>query len=144
MRRALPATLFRLSVGEVSAALTTAQQAIVHADQGGGEGQMSIKRAVYAAALHVAGRRAEAEQQFGDAERRQKERRPQYPLLYSLQGYWYCDLLISKGDYVAARDRDDYYRTAKQMDSPDRPGHADHRARAPRAGAGGVDGRTLN
>jgi tetratricopeptide (TPR) repeat protein len=92
----------QLLVGEVAAALTTAQQAIIHADQRGGEGQMSIKRAAYAAALHVAGRRAEAEQQFVDAEQR---RRPQYPLLHSLQGYWYCDLLISKGDYVAARDR---------------------------------------
>ena len=34
---------------------------------------------------------------FADAERRQRDRQPDYPLLYSLQGYRYCDLLLSQG-----------------------------------------------
>ena len=31
---------------------------------------------------------------FQDAERLQAERQPNYPRLYSLQGYQYCDLLL--------------------------------------------------
>ena len=31
---------------------------------------------------------------FREAEAIQKERQPQYPLLYSLRGYHYCDLLL--------------------------------------------------
>src|SRR5262249_34461484 len=42
---------------------------------------------------------------FADAERRQKKEQPQYPLLYSVQGYWYCELLLAEGDHAAVRDR---------------------------------------
>ena len=42
---------------------------------------------------------------FADAERRQREWRPTEPLLYSLQGYLYCDLLLSSGQAAEARDR---------------------------------------
>jgi hypothetical protein len=48
--------------------------------------------------------RAEAEQQFADAEKRQAVWRPHEPLLHSMRGYQYCDLLISEGNYAAARD----------------------------------------
>ena len=41
---------------------------------------------------------------FADAERRQQELQPENPLLYSLQGYRYCDLLLS-GASAEARDR---------------------------------------
>ena len=40
-----------------------------------------------------------------NAERRQQERQPAFPLLYSLAGYQYCDLLLGKADWAAARDR---------------------------------------
>ena len=35
----------------------------------------------------------------------QKEFQPQYPLLYSLQGYQYCDLLLGQGKYKEVRER---------------------------------------
>src|SRR5262249_34420240 len=95
----------QLVLGEIAASLATAQQAIAHADRSGHEFQMLFTRAGYADVLHAAGRLAEAEAQFVDAERRQKEWQPQQPLLYSLRGYQYCDLLISNGNYRAARDR---------------------------------------
>jgi hypothetical protein len=66
---------------------------------------MMTKRTTYADAQRAAGRREAAAHAFADAERRQKEWQPEYPLLYSLHGYLYCDLLLAKGDYVAARDR---------------------------------------
>ena len=49
-----------------------------------------IKRTTHADALHQAGRRAEAEARFREAEQMQAERQPDYPLLYSVQGFRYC------------------------------------------------------
>jgi hypothetical protein len=94
-----------LMVGEVAASLATAQQAIAYAYQSDVESLIINRHAEYAIALHAAGRRAEAEEQFADTERRQKKRRQDEPLLYSVRGYEYCDLLISDGSYLAARER---------------------------------------
>jgi TIR domain len=94
-----------LLVGEIAAAVPTAEQSVAFADRSGDEFWMMGFRTTYADALHAAGRREEAAQAFADAERRQKEQQPEYPLLYSLQGYRYCDLLLSEGDHTAARDR---------------------------------------
>ncbi len=57
--------------------------------------------------MHCAGRLAEAETLFADAETRQQKNRPTFPLLSSLQGYQYCNLLLGRGEWVAARDRAD-------------------------------------
>jgi hypothetical protein len=94
-----------LLVGEVAAAVATAQQSVAHADRSGDEFQMLGRRAAHADALHAAGLLDEAERLFADAEDRQKKRQRQYPLLYSVQGYWYCDLLLAKGERAAARTR---------------------------------------
>ena len=48
--------------------------------------QRMTNRATHADALHQAGRRAEAEARFVEAEAMQAERQPEYPLLYSLAG----------------------------------------------------------
>jgi tetratricopeptide (TPR) repeat protein len=94
-----------LLAGEVAAAVATAEQSAALADRSSDKFQMMGRRATYAYALHAAGRLTAAEQAFTDAERQQEERQPVYPLLYSLQGYWYCDLLLTKGDHAAAHDR---------------------------------------
>ena len=91
-------------VGEVSAAAKTAERSILHADRSGGEWTM-VSRTGHAVALHLLGLREEALKLFLDAERRQKELQPEYPLLYSLRGYHYCDLMLAEGDYVGVRDR---------------------------------------
>ena len=49
----------------------------------------------YADALHNAGRWQESAAAFREAEAMQAERQPQYPRLYSVQGYQYCDLLLA-------------------------------------------------
>lgn len=94
-----------LLAGEVAAAVATAKQSVADADRSIDEFQMLGSRSTYADALHAAGRREAAVQAFADAERRQKEWQPKYPLLFSMQGYWYCDLLLAKGDPAAVRDR---------------------------------------
>lgn len=53
-----------------------------------------VTRTTHADALHQAGRRAEAEARFREAEKIQAERQPAYPLLYSVPGYRYRDLLL--------------------------------------------------
>jgi hypothetical protein len=94
-----------LLVGEVAAAVATAEQSVAYADKGSNEFQMIVNRVTHAEALHAAGRRDEAERLFANAENRQTKIQPDYPLLYSVQGYRYCDLLLAKSDVTAARDR---------------------------------------
>ena len=66
---------------------------------------MMANRTTRADALHAAGEWEKAAGLFADAERRQQERWPENPLLYSLRGYRYCDLLLSLGRAAEARDR---------------------------------------
>ncbi len=91
--------------GEVAAAVATAEQSVTLADRSSDEFWMTVSRTTYADALQVAGRREAAARALADAERRQKERQPEHPLLYSLQGYRHCDLLLTNGEHAAARDR---------------------------------------
>ena len=58
-------------------------------------------RTTHADALHQAGRRAEAEAHFREAEALQVERQPACPLLYSLAGFQYCDLLLEEAERAA-------------------------------------------
>ena len=94
-----------LVTGAVPAAVVSSETCVAHADRSGEAFHMMGMRTTHADALHAAGRLAEAETQFADAERRQDEWQPEYPLLYSLQGYRYSDLLLGKGQWEAARER---------------------------------------
>jgi tetratricopeptide (TPR) repeat protein len=94
-----------LRAGEVASAVQTAKQSVEYADRSGDEFEMMAHRTRYGDALHAAGQRKEAANLFADAERRQIDRQPHYPLLYSLQGYLYCDLLLADGDWAKVRDR---------------------------------------
>ena len=94
-----------LLVGEVASAVATAERAVAHADRSGNQFEIIMQRTTQADVMQAAGRREEAEQLFADAERRQRQSERNCPLLYSLQGYQYCDLLLAKGEWAAARDR---------------------------------------
>ena len=94
-----------LLFGDIAAAVATAETSVALADRAGDAFQMMVNRATQADALHAAGEWEKAEGLFADAERRQRERQPEYPLLYSLRGYQYCDLLLSQGRAAEARDR---------------------------------------
>ena len=83
-------------VGEIAAAAATAEKSVAVADRSGNAFHMLTNRAGHANALHASGQREKAERLFADAERQQREWQPKYPLLYSGQGYYYCDLLLSR------------------------------------------------
>jgi hypothetical protein len=85
--------------------MTNAQQSVEHADRGGDEDLQSITRTTHADALHAVGRREAAERRFADAEQRQQKMHPKHPMLYPVWDYRYCELLLSKGEPAAARDR---------------------------------------
>ncbi len=101
---AISLCLAELAVGDVASAMATAERAVANADRRDDAFQINVRAAAQAAALHAAGRRKEAAALFAAAERRQGEIQPDYPLLYSVGDYAYCDLLLGKGEWAAARD----------------------------------------
>ncbi len=88
-----------LAIGNLPKAIDCARQSIEFADKSGDKFQRLGKRTTLADALHQAGRLAEAEKLFSEAEKIQKDRQPKFPLLYSLGGFRYCDLLLAQGKY---------------------------------------------
>jgi hypothetical protein len=87
-----------LLLGEVAGAVQDAEQSVTHAGQSGDASERIIDLTVLATALHQAGRRAEAEERFREAEQMQAGLQPTYPLLYSLQGFLYCDLFLTEAE----------------------------------------------
>src|SRR4029077_18357294 len=94
-----------LLLGDVASAVSSASRALEHADRSANDFLRMVMLARNGGALHAAGRRDEAQTLFDDAERRQRERQPDYPLLYSIQGHWYCDLLLDRGERIAVHER---------------------------------------
>jgi tetratricopeptide (TPR) repeat protein len=54
-------------------------------------------RTALAAALHQSGDLTQSALLFAEAEKMQAEWQPDYPILYSLQGYQYCELIRTQG-----------------------------------------------
>jgi len=92
-----------LTLGEVTSAMADAEQSVTYADRSGDAFQRMSKRTALANALQQAGRREEAGARFREAEQMQAERQPAYPLLYSLQSFRYCDLLLSEAEREAGK-----------------------------------------
>ena len=90
-----------LTLGEVAGAVGDAEQSVTYADQSGDAFLREMTRTAHADSLHQAGRRAEAEARFREAEQMQAERQPAYKLLYSLSGFRYCDLLLTEAERAA-------------------------------------------
>ncbi len=94
-----------LTLGDVPAAVAYARQSVGYADRSRDWGKQMINRTALADALLQSGRLKEAEQLFRQAEDMQKKRQPEYPFLYSFQGYRFCDLLLAQGRYAEVRER---------------------------------------
>lgn len=90
-----------LTLGEVAGAVGDAEQSVTYADRSGDAFQRMTKRITHADAQHQAGRRADAETRFREAEQMQQEMQPDYPLLYSMGGFRYCDLLLAAPERAA-------------------------------------------
>ena len=94
-----------LTIGDIALALEYANQSIDLADRSGYAFWRMSKRTTLADALHQAGRQSEAESLFREAEEMQKDRQPEYPFMYSLWGFRYCDLLLSQRKYQEVLSR---------------------------------------
>lgn len=94
-----------VTLGRLSEALTTGRQAVELADRCGGAFFRMLTRATLADALHQSGEAAEAGRWFVEAEAMQREWQPAYPLLYSVRGFQYCDLLLGQGQVGEVRRR---------------------------------------
>ncbi|HRI54708.1 MAG TPA: hypothetical protein PLW65_31440, partial [Pseudomonadota bacterium] len=88
----------QLTLGQLKEATDSARQAVELADQSGDVFQRLHDRTTLADALHQGGRPEEAGPLFVEAEAMQRERQPERPLLNSVRGYKYCDLLLMNGE----------------------------------------------
>jgi tetratricopeptide (TPR) repeat protein len=86
-----------LTLGNLREGAAAARQAVEFADRSCEPYRRTVSRAALADALHQSGTLADSARLFQEAERLQAERQPTYPILYSLQGYYYCDLLLTQG-----------------------------------------------
>ncbi|MEZ5357124.1 MAG: toll/interleukin-1 receptor domain-containing protein [Bryobacteraceae bacterium] len=94
-----------LTLGRIGEAIETARQSVEFADRGRDSKHKVINRTTLADALHQSGDIHGAAAKFAEAEQLQRNSDPECPILYSLRGYRYCDLLLSKGERDAARRR---------------------------------------
>ena len=94
-----------LTLGVVAGAVEYARQGVDYADRSGDGFVKYAFRTALADGLHQAGQAVEAEGLFREAEAMLHKRQPEYPFLYSLQGFRFCDLLLSSGRYKEVRER---------------------------------------
>ncbi len=94
----------QLTLGRVAAAVADAARAVEYADRSGDAFLSMGQRTTLADARHQQGETQAARAGFTEAEARQAERQPQYPLLYSLGGFRYCDLLLAGAERAAWGD----------------------------------------
>jgi hypothetical protein len=88
-------------LGRLPDAVTEARQSITHADQSGEAFRRMVCRTTAADALHQSGQRAEAGTLFAEAERMQQEWQSEFDLLYSVQGFRYCEWLLAPAEQAA-------------------------------------------
>ena len=88
-----------LTIGDIAQAREYANKSVDLADLSGDAFWRMLSRTTLADALHQAGSQSEAESLFSEVEEMQKDMQPEYPFMYSLRGFQYCDLLLSEGKY---------------------------------------------
>ncbi len=98
----------QLTLGEVAAAVASAARSVAHTDRSKDLSMRMIMRTTHADALHQYGDQDNALRLFQAAEKLQKQLQPQYPQLYSLRGFHYCDLLLALGESSQVLERAKY------------------------------------
>jgi len=88
-----------LTIGDIAGSVRYGEQSVELADKSGDAFERMSDRTALADALHQSGMIERAEKLFKTAEDMQKERQPEYPILYTLPGYCYCDLLLGQRKY---------------------------------------------
>ena len=83
------------TLGDVAGAVQYAKQAVDYADRSEDAFLRMGMRTILADALHQAGQLPAANALFAEAEHMQTEWQPSYPLLYSVQGFRYVEVLLA-------------------------------------------------
>jgi tetratricopeptide (TPR) repeat protein len=104
----LPSSAVNLSdldliLGDVESAVRESRQSMDFADESKEVQQRMLAQANLANALHLAGQASESAKLFVEAEIVQRQLQPETPILYSLRGFSYCDLLLSGAETAAWR-----------------------------------------
>jgi hypothetical protein len=96
-----------VTLGRLPAAIADASDEVAHADASDDAFPRMAFRITLADALHQTAttpvERDAAGAVFAEAEQMQRERQPQFPRLYSLQGFQYCDWLLPPAEPAAPR-----------------------------------------
>jgi len=92
---------FELTLGRVGEAVEDAERSVEYVDRSGDAFWRMAVRTTLADALFQAGEEGKAAELFREAEQIQAERQAEYPLLYMLAGFRYCDLLLGPAERVA-------------------------------------------
>jgi tetratricopeptide (TPR) repeat protein len=87
-----------LTLGEVERAVAYGKQGVDLAERSGDTFMKMVGWTMLAETLHQKGHLEESAGAFREAEVLQMELQPEYPRLYSLPGYRYCNLLLSRGE----------------------------------------------
>jgi hypothetical protein len=91
----------QLSLGHIALAVADAERSVDYADRSGDAFFRIVSRTTLADARHQQGEWEAARHGFAEAEAMQAERQPEYPLLYSLQGFRYGELLLAEAERAA-------------------------------------------
>lgn len=114
-----------LTLGQIARAVKDAEQSVAYGDRSGDAFGRISKLVRLADTLHQAGRRGEAEARFREAEEMQAEHQPPYPLLYSVRGFIYCDLILAASERGAwlqmqqsavSSQRSELYRVCREVE----------------------------
>jgi tetratricopeptide (TPR) repeat protein len=84
-----------LILGKIDRAVHDGELSVTYADHSGDVFHRVARRTILATALHFAGRVLDAQALFQQAEQIQAKAWPDYPMLYSIQGFRYCDFLLA-------------------------------------------------
>jgi tetratricopeptide (TPR) repeat protein len=87
-----------LTLGNIAEAVIVARRSAAYADRSKNAFERILSYTALADALHQSANRDESLELFRRAEFIQARREPNYPLLYSIQGYGYCKALLDQGD----------------------------------------------
>jgi hypothetical protein len=102
-RRASNLSQLEATLGVLTEAQRDAELSVNYADRSGDEFERLGNRATHGDALHQVGVRDGAAARFADAEAMQAKQQPGKPLLYSLWGFRYCELLLAPAERAAWR-----------------------------------------
>ena len=94
-----------LTLGDTAEALEYAQRGVEFADRAREPRERRDNRTTLANVLLQNGRMAKAENTYREAEAMQKQDQPAFPILYSLRGFLFCDLLLDLGKYAEVTER---------------------------------------